>query len=68
MEAVGLIIGIWMLRCAIRSYKRKWVWKYDGDAGATNTKFFRDKEPVNYWAQVILGGAVGCLFIILFFI
>ena len=64
MDFIIFLIGIWMLRCAIRSYKRKWVWKYE-NSQQTNIKFCRDKEPVNYWVQVILGGTVSCLLIIL---
>ena len=51
-----------MLRCAIRSYKRKWVWKYE-DSHRTNIKFYKDTDPFYFWVQVILGKTVGCLFI-----
>ena len=57
-----------MLKCAIRSYKRKWVWKYEnswkyGDSQRTEIKFHKDTNPLYFWLQVILGAALGCLLI-----
>ena len=63
---LSFVLGIWMLRCAIRSYKRKWVWKYE-DSHRTNIKFYKDTDPFYFWVQVILGGTVGCLFIFISF-
>ena len=61
---IGFVVGVWMLGCAIRSYKRKWVWKYE-DSHRTNIKFHKDTDPFYFWGQVILGGTFGCLFIFL---
>ena len=61
------VMGIWMLKCAIRSFKRKWVWKYESswsyDSHRTDIKFHKDTNPFYFWLQVILGATVGCLFI-----
>ena len=66
---VCIVVGIWMLSCAIRSYKREWVWEYKSswsyDSHRTNIKFHKDKDPFYFWVQVILGGIFGCLFIFL---
>jgi hypothetical protein len=66
-DIIFFVMGIWMLKCAIRSFKRKWVWKYESswscDSYRTDIKFHKDTNPFYFWLQVILCATVGSLFI-----
>ena len=55
---LGIFLGLWMLKCAHRSFRRGYVFKYV-DSQPTETKFYRDKEPFYFWIQVIIGGLAG---------
>jgi lipid-A-disaccharide synthase-like uncharacterized protein len=60
--SIILALGVWLLNCAVRSFKRGYVYK---EKHGTK-KFYKDEDPFGFWLQIILGGGFGSLLLLYF--